>query len=73
MKVKIMTLGFTGVPSPDLLADIRIANLLVCPGRGWLVGEQATNGNGSLICTDNLEPRSSQLSYPRSISPSLSG
>ena len=33
-----MTLGFTGIPLPDLLADIRIANLLVCPERvGWWV------------------------------------
>lgn len=34
----IMALGFTGIPFPDLLADIRIANLLVCPERvGWWV------------------------------------
>lgn len=38
-----MALGFTGIPLPDLLADIRIANLLVCPERvscwvraGWM-------------------------------------
>lgn len=29
----ITALGFTGIPLPDLLADIRIANLLVCPER----------------------------------------
>lgn len=34
----IMALGFTGIPLLDLLADIRIANLLVCPERvGWWV------------------------------------
>lgn len=33
-----MALGFTGIPLPDLLADIRIANLPVCPERvGWWV------------------------------------
>lgn len=29
----ITTLGFTGIPLLDLQADIRIANLLVSPGR----------------------------------------
>lgn len=34
----IAALGFTGIPFPDLRADIRIANLLVCPERvGWWV------------------------------------
>lgn len=33
-----MALGFTGIPLPDLLADIRIANLPVCPERvSWRV------------------------------------
>lgn len=72
----ITALGFTGIPFPDLRADIRIANLLVCPERvGWWVKERAVeegckewresggsgtlwrDGNRSLICPDNLEPR----------------
>lgn len=64
----ITALGFTGIPFPDLRADIRIANLLVCPERvGWGVGggggrvwwgvRGREKGNRSLICPDNLEPQ----------------
>lgn len=62
----ITALGFTGIPFPDLRADIRIANLLVCPERvGWWVregvrrgsGRKWRDGNRSLICPDNLEPQ----------------
>lgn len=68
-----MALGFTGIPLPDLLADIRIANLLVCPGRaGWWV-RRGWMETGVRFVQITLNPNAQlPVDVRSSISPSLS-
>lgn len=68
-----MALGFTGIPLLDLLADIRIANLLVCPGRAgcWLRRGWMETGVWFVQITLNLNAQLPVV-VRGSISPSLS-
>lgn len=69
----ITALGFTGIPFPDLLADIRIANLLVCPERvGWWV-KRGWMETGVWFVQITLSPNARlPVDARRPISPSLS-
>lgn len=68
-----MALGFTGIPLPDLLADIRIANLLVCPGRAGLWVRRGWMETGVWFVQITLNPNAQlPVDVRSSISPSLS-